>query len=72
LDYPQIVTRALKSRGFTVTLADLGIPTAVIGPISRLWGSYTTARSSATSSIRRRRLSRDPPYEIVSAATTAT
>ena len=31
MGYPQIVTRQLKARGFTATLANLGIPTAVIG-----------------------------------------
>ncbi len=32
MGYPQIVLRALKARGFTATLSNLGIPTAVIGP----------------------------------------
>jgi lysophospholipase L1-like esterase len=32
MGYPQIVARQLKSRGFTVSLSNLGIPTAVIGP----------------------------------------
>jgi lysophospholipase L1-like esterase len=31
MGYAQIATRQLKSRGFTVTLSNLGIPTAVIG-----------------------------------------
>ena len=38
MGYPQIVTRQLKSRGFTVTLSNLGIPTAVIGRDFELLG----------------------------------
>lgn len=38
MGYPQIVTRQLKSRGFSVTLFNLGIPTAVIGPGFELLG----------------------------------
>lgn len=31
MGYPQIATRQLKARGFTITLSNLGLPTAVIG-----------------------------------------
>jgi lysophospholipase L1-like esterase len=32
MGYPQVATRQLQAAGFTVSLANLGIPTAVIGP----------------------------------------
>ena len=32
MGYPQVATRQLKAQGFDVSLANLGIPTAVIGP----------------------------------------
>ena len=32
MGYPQVATRQLKAQGFDVSLQNLGLPTAVIGP----------------------------------------
>ena len=38
MGYPQVATRQLKAQGFSVSLTNYGIPTAVIGPDFQLLG----------------------------------
>ena len=58
MGYVFVTARQLTAQGFTVSLTEPGIPTAVIGRGFEASASSTTARSSATSSIRRCRSSR--------------